>query len=86
MPNQIATNQQGRITIVLDRTYAVALAMAVQDRVLAGGAGEYSHLQDAISKGKADAVAAGSLFVFHGRRQAVLISYPEPQDLAKISF
>ena len=49
MPNQIATNQQGRITIVLDRTYAVALAMAVQDLVLAGGAPtEVDELQELI--------------------------------------
>jgi len=42
-----------------------------------GGAGRNSDLYHAIQDGKASAVAAGSLFVFHGPRKAVLINYPE---------
>lgn len=52
--------------------------------IAAGGAGHYEHLQQAIQIGKADAVAAGSLFVFHGRRQAVLISYPSSEEHDRI--
>lgn len=44
--------------------------------VACGGAGHVDHLEAAVQKG-ASAVAAGSLFVFHGRRRAVLINYPQ---------
>jgi cyclase len=42
--------------------------------VVIGGAGAVDHLRLAINAG-ASAVAAGSMFVFHGRHKAVLISY-----------
>jgi cyclase len=29
-------------------------------------------------------VAAGSLFVFHGKHRAVLINYPEPETLKRL--
>lgn len=41
-----------------------------------GGAGRAEHFSEAITAG-ASAVAAGSMFVFHGPRRAVLINYPE---------
>lgn len=41
-----------------------------------GGAGKVDHLVDAIIDGGASAVAAGSMFVFHGKHRAVLINYP----------
>lgn len=44
--------------------------------ITCGGAGNLQHFIQAIDAG-ASAVAAGSMFVFHGRRRAVLISYPE---------
>jgi cyclase len=44
--------------------------------VACGGAGSPSDLVTAIRDGRAAAVAAGSLFVFHGRHRAVLITYP----------
>jgi cyclase len=34
--------------------------------------------------GYASAVAAGSLFVFHGARRAVLINYPTQEELIEI--
>lgn len=43
--------------------------------VACGGAGNVEHLREAIIEGGASAVAAGSMFVFHGKRQAVLINY-----------
>lgn len=49
--------------------------------VACGGAGKVADLAVAIKTGQASAVAAGSLFVFHGRRHAVLISYPERDEL-----
>jgi cyclase len=44
--------------------------------VALGGAGSQEHLAAAIRAG-ASAVAAGSMFVLHGPRRAVLITYPE---------
>ncbi len=44
--------------------------------VACGGAGNLSHFAEAMSAG-ASAVAAGSMFVFHGKHRAVLISYPD---------
>jgi cyclase len=43
--------------------------------VAVGGASSLSDLRKAVDAG-ASAVAAGSLFVFHGPHRAVLISYP----------
>lgn len=44
--------------------------------IACGGAGSIEHLQQALAEGEASAVAAGSLFVFHGKHRAVLINYP----------
>lgn len=44
--------------------------------IASGGAGNIEHLAQAIREGCASAVAAGSMFVFHGKHRAVLISYP----------
>jgi imidazole glycerol-phosphate synthase subunit HisF len=44
--------------------------------VACGGAGVPSDLVSVIRDGGATAAAAGSLFVFHGRHRAVLITYP----------
>jgi len=49
-----------------------------------GGAGTYQHFSDAITKGHASAVAAGSMFVYHGPRNAVLINYPSPSEIRSI--
>jgi cyclase len=43
--------------------------------VACGGAGTVEHLQAGVAAGAA-AVSAGSMFVFHGKRRAVLINYP----------
>lgn len=45
--------------------------------VACGGAGTIEHLTQAIREGGASAVAAGSMFVFHGKHRAVLINYPK---------
>jgi cyclase len=57
----------------------VAAAVSVPV-IAAGGAGCLADLRSAIRTG-ASAAAAGSLFVFHGRHRAVLISYPSPEEL-----
>lgn len=50
--------------------------------VALGGAGNYHHFKEAIVEGNASAVAAGSLFVYHGPRRAVLISFPTKDELS----
>lgn len=49
--------------------------------VACGGAGRVADFFDAIHKAGASAVCAGSMFVFHGKHRAVLISYPKPDEL-----
>jgi imidazole glycerol-phosphate synthase subunit HisF len=49
--------------------------------VALGGAGSYFDLRNAVMEGYASAVAAGSTFVYHGPRRAVLINYPEKEQL-----
>lgn len=49
--------------------------------VALGGAGRMSDFGEAVGKAGATAVAAGSLFVFHGPHRGVLISYPERTEL-----
>lgn len=51
--------------------------------IACGGAGKIDDFAKAVGAG-ASAAAAGSMFVFHGRQQAVLISYPEPNEMRKI--
>ena len=51
--------------------------------VITGGAGNLNHLREAVNAG-ASAVAAGSLFIYHGPHKAVLINYPTSQDLKNL--
>lgn len=65
--------------------YDLDLIRAVTDLVdipvvACGGAGSTTDLVRAVRDGGAAAAAAGSLFVFHGRHRAVLITYP-PYDV-----
>lgn len=48
--------------------------------VAVGGAGKVSDFSKAIKNG-ASAVAAGSMFVFHGKHKAVLITYPNRKEI-----
>jgi cyclase len=48
--------------------------------VALGGAGSVKHLDEALQAG-ASSVSAGSLFIFHGRHKAVLLSYISPDML-----
>ncbi len=52
--------------------------------IACGGAGTLQHFKEAIDIGKASAVAAGSFFVFYGSRRAVLITYPNSEELQRI--
>jgi cyclase len=52
--------------------------------IACGGAGKIEDFVDAVKKGGASAVAAGSMFVFHGKHRAVLITFPEPALLEEV--
>ena len=71
--------QQG-YDLQLLRSVADSVSVPV---VACGGAGSLHHFSAAVREGRASAVAAGSIFVFHGRHRAVLISYPTQQELAR---
>jgi imidazole glycerol-phosphate synthase subunit HisF len=51
--------------------------------VATGGAWDFNHIKDAIASG-AHSVAAGNMFVYKGKRQAVLINYPSKNEIKEI--
>ena len=51
--------------------------------IASGGAGSVADFSSAVQQG-ASAVAAGSLFVFHGPHRAVLITYPARAELERV--
>jgi imidazole glycerol-phosphate synthase subunit HisF len=60
------------------------IANAVNVPVIAcGGAGNLQHFRDAADNG-ASAMAAGSLFVFHGKHRGILINYPDEDSISSI--
>lgn len=67
--------------IELIRSVAKVVTIPV---IACGGAGCLTHFAEAVANGGASAVAAGSLFVFHGKYRAVLINYPLKQELENI--
>jgi cyclase len=59
-----------------------SISEAVSIPVVAlGGAGTVEHLKEAYIEGFANGLAAGSMFVYQGPKQGVLISYPEKNEL-----
>ena len=59
-----------------------SVALAVRIPVIAlGGAGKLEDFRCAVTEGGASAGAAGSIFIFHGKHKAVLISYPSLDDI-----
>jgi len=52
--------------------------------VACGGAGSLNDFVSAVYEGGASAVAAASMFVFHGKHRAVLIQYPKYSVLEKL--
>lgn len=64
------------LPLIMEVTGAVSVPV-----IACGGAANLADLRAAIQDGGASAAAAGSLFVFHGKLDAVLISYPARADL-----
>lgn len=52
--------------------------------IACGGAGKLVDFKTAITEGGASAAAAGSFFVFHGKRRAVLITYPPYREIVNL--
>lgn len=79
--NSIDRDGSGRgydIEIIKMAAQAISIPL-----VACGGAGRLEDFAEAVAGG-ASAVAAGSMFVFHGKHRAVLITYPIPEDLERI--
>jgi imidazole glycerol-phosphate synthase subunit HisF len=51
--------------------------------VALGGAGSLLHLKEAYTKSFVTALAAGSLFIYHGPRKGILINYPDQIAIEK---
>lgn len=49
--------------------------------VALGGAGNYTHLKEAYTDAYANGLAAGSMFVYQGTKQGVLINYPQKDEI-----
>ena len=66
--------------------YDLALIKRISDAInipliACGGAGSLKDISDAVIQGGASAAAAGSMFVYHGPRRAVLINLPVKEAL-----
>lgn len=68
----------------LDLVKQVAHAVSIPV-VAVGGAGNIEHFKDAVGVG-ASAVGAGSMFVFHGKHRAILITYPGYNEFKDIGI
>jgi len=69
--------------------YDIELIRSVSDSIkipviACGGAGTLNDFRLAVCEGGASAVAAGSFFVFHGKRRAVLITYPSYSEISDL--
>jgi cyclase len=68
------------------RGYDIELVRLISDTVsipviACGGASGVADFRIALTEGRASAVAAGAVFVFHGPKRAVLIDFPEREVL-----
>jgi len=62
------------------------ISEAVKIPVVAlGGAGNIEHMRQAYKEGFANGLAAGSMFVYHGARNGILINYPEKAEIEIIT-
>jgi cyclase len=62
-----------------------SISQSVRVPIIAcGGAGSLVDFRLAVKEGGASAAAAGSFFVFHGKRRAVLITYPSYTEISNL--
>lgn len=67
------------IELIEQVTRAVNIPVVAQ-----GGAGSLPDFKTAVDSAKASAVAAGAFFTFHGKHKAVLLTYPDYDDLERL--
>lgn len=68
-----------------DVAFIEKLSRSVDTPIIAcGGAGTLEHIREVVSQAHVPAVAAGSMFVFHGKHRAVLINYPTRTELEEL--
>lgn len=67
--------------IELIRSVSSAIRIPI---IACGGAGKLSDFGQAVREGGASAAAAGSFFIFHGKRRAVLITYPSYSEISDL--
>jgi len=67
--------------IELIKNVSSAIRMPI---IACGGAGKLSDFGMAVREGGASAAAAGSFFIFHGKRKAVLITYPSYTEISDL--
>ena len=79
--NDVARDGTGRgYDLALLRRMCSSVCVPV---VACGGAGTLDHLREAVAAG-ASGVSAGSMFVFVGKHQAVMINYPRHSVLQEL--
>lgn len=76
--NRDGTMEGYDLDLVNQVSHAVSIPV-----VAVGGAGNIGHFKDAVDAG-ASAVGAGSMFVFHGKHRAILITYPGYNEIKDI--
>jgi cyclase len=54
--------------------------------VACGGAGTVNDFSTAVYEGGASAIAAGSMFVYYGKYRAVLINFPDDEELKSVGL
>jgi cyclase len=52
--------------------------------IAAGGAASTNDILDTLCECRLSGVAVGARFVFYGPHRAVLVTYPEPAELARL--
>ncbi len=67
------------LKLIADISKAVSVPV-----VALGGAGSLSDMKSAYFEGNANAMAAGSLFVYQSKKRGVLVNYPNKTELTRI--
>ena len=68
-----------------DKSIALELSKSLDIPVIInGGAGKLEHISEALMIPQISAVAAGSIFVFHGPKKGILITYPNRELIFEV--
>lgn len=78
-----AVHRDGTMVGMDTKMIAMAAQITTVPLVAVGGVGSLLDIRAGLNAG-ADAVGAGSFFVYHGPRKAVLITYPSQEELRNV--